>query len=225
MSVRACTVVFTREPSVVATHPLSPADTSPRNLSSDLPAPAVHGGAPGYAYSAGREDRDCKLMKQAVDEAYRAAARGDGGPFGAVILRDDGAVVASRHNLLAGRTLIRRRTLKWPRSDRRLGRLDLSDCEIYASCEPCPMCFALIRTAKIKKVVYGAKTEAAVAAGFDASIPDAFVEYYWKSEIEDRQVEGEAARIAEQVFEKAWEAPDEAMRRLEVDGLGRPKEW
>lgn len=62
----------------------------------------------------------------------------------------------------------------------------------------------------MQKVVYGAKAEVAVAAGFDASIPDAFVEYYRKSGIEIRQVVGEAARIAERVFEKAWENPDEA---------------
>ena len=43
-------------------------------------------------------------MKQAVDEAYRAAARGDGGPFGAVILGDDDAVVASCHNLVRKNT-------------------------------------------------------------------------------------------------------------------------
>ena len=68
-------------------------------------------------------------------------------------------------------------------------------------------------------MVYGAKAEAAVAAGYDASIPDTFVEYYGKSGIEVRQVEGEAARIAEQVFEKAWETPGEAMRR------GRTEKW
>ena len=55
----------------------------------------------------------------------------------------------------------------------------------------------------MQKVVYGAKAEVAAAAGFHGAIPDAFVEYYKKSGIEVRQAEGEAARIAEEVFEKA----------------------
>ncbi|PUZ69012.1 hypothetical protein GQ55_2G074700 [Panicum hallii var. hallii] len=58
-------------------------------------------------------------------------------------------------------------------------------------------------TAIREKVVYGAKAEVAAAAGFNGTIPDAFVEYYKKSGIEVRQAEGEAARIAEEVFEKA----------------------
>uniref|UniRef100_A0A0A9ERD5 Uncharacterized protein n=1 Tax=Arundo donax TaxID=35708 RepID=A0A0A9ERD5_ARUDO len=59
----------------------------------------------------------------------------------------------------------------------------------------------------MQKVVYGAKAEVAVAAGLDASTPDAFVEYYQKYCMEIRQSEGDAARIAEQVFVKtegAW---------------------
>nr|CAB3452493.1 unnamed protein product [Digitaria exilis] len=55
------------------------------------------------------------------------------------------------------------------------------------------------------KVVYGAKAEVAAAAGFNASIPDAFVEYYKKSGIEVRQAEGDTVRIAEEVFDKAKE--------------------
>lgn len=70
----------------------------------------------------------------------------------------------------------------------------------------------------MQKVVYGAKAEAAVAAGFDASIPETFVEYYRKSGIEIRQVQGEAARIADKVFEKPWEIPGEAMQRRRTGG-------
>ena len=54
---------------------------------------------------------------------------------------------------------------------------------------------------QLQKVVYGAKAEVAAAAGFNGAIPDAFVEYYKKSGIEVRQAEGEAARIAEEVFD------------------------
>ena len=55
---------------------------------------------------------------------------------------------------------------------------------------------------QLQKVVYGAKAEVAAAAGFSSTVPDAFVEYYQRSGMEIRQAEGEAAWIAEQVFEK-----------------------
>nr|ACN36844.1 unknown [Zea mays] len=65
------------------------------------------------------------------------------------------------------------------------------------------MCLGLIRLAKIKKVVYGAKSEVAAAAGLNGVLPEVFREYYQKSGVEMRQAEGEAAtRIAEEVFEK-----------------------
>ena len=48
-----------------------------------------------------------------------------------------------------------------------LGRFDLSDCEIYSSCEPCPMCFAAIHWAKIKKLYYGSTRQDAANIDFD----------------------------------------------------------
>ncbi|KAG2632607.1 hypothetical protein PVAP13_2NG109446 [Panicum virgatum] len=153
--------------------------------------------------AAGQEDRDYELMKQAVDEAYRAAARGDGGPFGAVILGDDDAVVASCHNL------VRKNTDPSAHAEVAAIRQEARESR--------PLRLRDLRVVK-QKVVYGAKAEAAVAAGYDASIPDTFVEYYGKSGIEVRQVEGEAAGIAEQVFEKPWETPGEATRRTRTRG-------
>ncbi|XP_025802623.1 guanosine deaminase-like isoform X2 [Panicum hallii] len=191
---------------------------------------------------AGREDRDYKQMKQAVDEAYRAAARGDGGPFGAVILRDDGAVLASRHNLVRKNTdpsahaevaAIRQvaemrstvaffhlfpHTVAGVQEARKTRPLRLLDLRVVRAVPDVLRLDSHSQDQEGGVCLYGAKAEAAVAAGFDASIPDAFVEYYRKSGIEVRQVEGEAARIAEQVFEKAWEAPGEAMRRRRGGG-------
>ncbi|WVZ62561.1 hypothetical protein U9M48_012298 [Paspalum notatum var. saurae] len=152
------------------------------------------------------QDRDYKFIARAVDEAYRAAECNDGGyPFGAVIVRggDEEVVVSSRN-------LVRRDTDPSAHAEvtaireacKKLGRINLSDCEIYSSCEPCPMCFALIGLSKIKKLVYGAKSEVAAANGFNGIAPDVFVEYYQKSGVEIRQAEGDAARIAEEVLVK-----------------------
>ncbi|KMT13456.1 hypothetical protein BVRB_4g082350 [Beta vulgaris subsp. vulgaris] len=85
-----------------------------------------------------------------------------------------------------------------------LNRLDLSDCEMYASCEPCSMCFGAIQYSKIKRLMYGAKAEAADAAGYNSFISDALrgTGAQPKPNLEIKHADGELAIIAEQVFEK-----------------------
>lgn len=109
-----------------------------------------------------------EFMKIAIKEAFEGINQGEGGPFGAVIVKD-GEIIASAHNEViktndptahAEVTAIRKATSK-------LGRFDLSDCEIYSSCEPCPMCFAAIHWAKIKKLYFGATRNDAAEIDFD----------------------------------------------------------
>ncbi|KAI8555917.1 hypothetical protein RHMOL_Rhmol05G0213200 [Rhododendron molle] len=87
---------------------------------------------------------------------------------------------------------------------KKLNQIELSDCEIYASCEPCPMCFGAIHLSRIKRLVYGAKAEAAIAIGFDDFIADALrgTGFYQKAHLEIKRADGNGAVIAEQVFEK-----------------------
>ncbi|RYR38954.1 hypothetical protein Ahy_A09g044307 isoform A [Arachis hypogaea] len=89
----------------------------------------------------------------------------------------------------------------------KLNQIDLADCEIYASCEPCPMCFGAIHLSRIKRLVYGAKAEAAIAIGFDDFIADALrgTGFYQKAQLEIKKADGTGAVIAEQVFEKTKE--------------------
>lgn len=109
-----------------------------------------------------------KFMKKAVKEALKGINSNEGGPFGAVIVKD-GKVIAKGHNMVlktndptshAEITVIRK-------ASKKLKRFDLSDCEIYTSCEPCPMCLSAIHWAKIKKVYYGCTKEDAASIGFD----------------------------------------------------------
>ncbi|KAJ8493204.1 hypothetical protein OPV22_014925 [Ensete ventricosum] len=90
---------------------------------------------------------------------------------------------------------------------KKLGKIELSDCEIYASCEPCPMCFGAIHLSRLKRLVYGAKAEAAIAIGFDDFIADALrgTGFYQKAHLEIKRADGNGAIIAEQVFEKTKE--------------------
>lgn len=154
------------------------------------------------------QDRDHKFLTKAVEEAYKGVDCGDGGPFGAVVVCND-EIVVSCHNMVLKKTdptahaevtAIREACIK-------LGRLELSDCEIYASCEPCPMCFGAVHLSRIKRLVYGAKAEAAIAIGFDDFIADALrgTGHYQKANMEIKKAEGNGALIAEQVFENTRE--------------------
>jgi len=106
-------------------------------------------------------------MKKAVAQAFLGMRKNHGGPFGAVIVRD-GEVISRAHNLVlkihdptahAEIVAIRRAAAK-------LKRFDLSDCEIYSTGEPCPMCLAAICWAGIRKVYYGCTRKDAEKIGF-----------------------------------------------------------
>ncbi|KAL5198002.1 hypothetical protein ABZP36_001514 [Zizania latifolia] len=154
------------------------------------------------------QDRDHKFLTKAVEEAYRGVECSDGGPFGAVVVRND-EVVVSCHNMVLKHTdpTAHAEVTAIREACKKLGKIELSDCEIYASCEPCPMCFGAVHLSRIKRLVYGAKAEAAIAIGFDDFIADALrgTGYYQKANMEIKKADGNGALLAEQVFEKTKE--------------------
>lgn len=110
---------------------------------------------------------DEAFLREAIRLARRSVAEG-GGPFGSVVVRG-GKVIATGTNRVvedadptahAEVTAIREACAA-------LGTHDLSDCTIYASCEPCPMCFGAIHWARIARHVYGAGRADAAGVGFD----------------------------------------------------------
>jgi len=112
-----------------------------------------------------------EYMKIAIEEANKAVESGEGGPFGAVIVKD-GEIVAQGHNEViktqdptahAEIVTIRKATQK-------LGRWNLSDCVLYSSCEPCPMCLSATHWARIPEIFYAATSEDAENAGFDDKV-------------------------------------------------------
>ncbi|XP_027352255.1 guanosine deaminase-like isoform X2 [Abrus precatorius] len=151
------------------------------------------------------QDRDQKFITKAVEEAYKAVECGDGRPFGAVIVRNN-EVVVSCHNMSLRNTdpTAHAEVTAIRQACQKLNQLELSDCEIYASCEPCPMCFGAIVISKIKRLVYGAKAKAAIAIGFDNFIGEALrgADFHQIAHLEIKKADGAAAAIAEQVFEK-----------------------
>lgn len=112
-----------------------------------------------------------KAMDQALAEALRGMESGDGGPFGAVIVRN-GSIIASGHNevLKSNDPTAHAEITAIRRASEALGTFDLSECILYTSCYPCPMCMGAIFWARIPTVYYASTMEDAAEGGFDDRI-------------------------------------------------------
>jgi tRNA(Arg) A34 adenosine deaminase TadA len=110
-------------------------------------------------------------MRLALEEARIGIENDDGGPFGAVIVRD-GKVVSKAHNEVLKRNdpTAHAEILAIREASSILGRYDLSTCEIYSTSEPCPMCFSAIFWARIRRLVFGTTREDVAEIGFDDSL-------------------------------------------------------
>jgi guanine deaminase len=113
-------------------------------------------------------DKDREYLRQAIGLARRGVEDGTGGPFGCVIVRD-GQVVGSGSNGVTSTNdpTAHAEMVAIRDACRRLGHYQLTDCILYASCEPCPMCLGAIYWARPKRVLYAATRQQAAAAGFD----------------------------------------------------------
>ena len=107
-------------------------------------------------------------MLLAIREARRGMDRSEGGPFGAVVVQG-GRVAGRGHNrvLKTNDQTAHAEIVALRRAARKLGRFDLSDCVLYTTCEPCPMCLAAILWARVRRVFFGGTAEDAARAGFD----------------------------------------------------------
>lgn len=110
---------------------------------------------------------DKELLSRAVGIAAKAIDEG-GGPFGAVIVRD-GTIISEAANrvILNSDPTAHAEILAIRNAASFLGTHDLSDCILYTSCEPCPMCLGAIYWSGIKKVIYAAGRKDAANAGFN----------------------------------------------------------
>lgn len=111
---------------------------------------------------------DNTFLNRAILLSKESLAGEDGGPFGAVIVKN-GEIIAEAVNLVtktkdptahAEVSVIRKAATT-------LNTFDLSGCELYTSCEPCPMCFGAIYWSRINKVYYANTRSEAAAIGFD----------------------------------------------------------
>lgn len=94
----------------------------------------------------------------------------NGGPFGAVIVKDGVIIACGVNRVTASNDPTAHAEVEAIRkASKKLNSFNLSGCDIYASCEPCPMCLAAIYWARIDRVFYGNTKEDAKAIGFDDS--------------------------------------------------------
>ena len=109
-------------------------------------------------------------MRLAIDLATDNVRRSGGGPFGAVIVRA-GEVVATGANQVTATNdpTAHAEVVAIRNACKALGTFDLSGCEIYSSCEPCPMCLTAILWARCEALYYGNTASDAAEAGFDDS--------------------------------------------------------
>ena len=109
-----------------------------------------------------------KYMEEAIREAEIGIERRHGGPFGAVVVRN-GKIVGRGHNMVVGTNdpTAHGEIVAIREASKVIENFDLSDCQLYTTSEPCPMCYSAIHWSRIPVVYYGATKEDAAKIGFD----------------------------------------------------------
>ena len=111
---------------------------------------------------------DPRWMAEAIRLATEGVLAGRGGPFGAVVVRQGQVVGRGCNEVTSASDPTAHAEMGAIRDAcRRLGNFSLAGCELYASCEPGPMCLAAIYWARLDRLYYAADSAAAAAAGFD----------------------------------------------------------
>jgi guanine deaminase len=155
-------------------------------------------------------DKDREYLRQAIELARLGIEEGRGGPFGCVIVKDGEVIgkgsneVTSTNDPTAHAEIVAIRD-----ACSRLGHFQLTDCVVYASCEPCPMCLGAIYWARPKRVVYAATRQQAAAAGFD----DEFIYREIEVPLGERRIVFElmADKGAEEIFDLWRERGDKSL--------------
>ena len=114
-----------------------------------------------------------RFMEEAIRLARDKINTLEGGPFGAVVVHDDSVVIGRGWNRVTSTAdpTAHAEIVAIREACRRLGSFQLEGCDIYSTCEPCPMCLGAIYWARPARVFYASTRADAAAAGFD----DAFI--------------------------------------------------
>ena len=138
------------------------------------------------------------FLRRAIALATENVASGRGGPFGAVIVREGRIVGEGVNTVTATNDPTAHAEVNAIRAAAKaLGTFMLAGCELYTSCEPCPMCLAASYWARLDAIYYGACAEDAARAGFD----DAFLYVEFRKD----QLERTLPEV-QMLGDEAWES-------------------
>ncbi len=111
-----------------------------------------------------------QFMREAIKLSLENMQKNAGWPFGAVVVKDGEIVWKGRNQVISSNDPTAHGEIVAIRDAcKNLWTFDLSGCEIYTSCEPCPMCYGAISRARIDKMYYGNTKVDAANIGFDDS--------------------------------------------------------
>jgi guanine deaminase len=114
---------------------------------------------------------DNPFMVRAIQLSIESVRSGRGGPFGAVVVKD-GSIIAEGVNQVTSTNdpTAHAEVLSIRQACQKLRLFELKGCELYTSCEPCPMCLGAIYWARISRVYYGNAAADAAKIGFNDSL-------------------------------------------------------
>lgn len=151
-------------------------------------------------------EKDRKFLERAIELSMQGMTNGKGGPFGCIIVKD-GEIIGEGCNQVTSSNdpTAHAEVVAIREACLHLNSYQLIDCDIYTSCEPCPMCLGAIYWARPRRVLYANTREEAAAIEFD----DDFIYNEISAKIEDRKIHFEHMPhpLAKEVFDawKKWE--------------------
>lgn len=149
-----------------------------------------------------------KFMQIAIDKAKEGLGKVGFGPFGACIVKD-GELISTANNRVVQNNdpTAHAEILAIREASRKLETFDLRGCEIYSTCEPCPMCLAAIYWARIDKLYFGANRKDAAEIKFD----DEFFYNELQKPLEKRSIQTTSDMMREECLKlfRLWEEKED----------------
>lgn len=131
------------------------------------------------------KERDKKFLERAIELSKQGMEGGKGGPFGCIVVRGE-EIVGEGNNMVTSSNdpTAHAEVVAIRQACEKLGTYQLNGCEIFTSCEPCPMCLGAIYWARPKRVIYANTREEAAEIEFD----DDFIYNEINAKMEDRKI-------------------------------------
>jgi guanine deaminase len=130
-------------------------------------------------------ERQKYFLEKAIELSRLGMQNGHGGPFGCVIVKDN-EIIGEGSNMVTSTNdpTAHAEVVAIRQACKKLETYQLGDCEVYTSCEPCPMCLGAIYWARPKRVIYANTREEAAAIEFD----DDFIYSEINAKMSDRKI-------------------------------------